>query len=126
MRIIGNFTFSQHGRCHVAVHKVSKVWHRQSEDGWIPLSAADLLEVQSESRRGLPMWVIYNSPADFSGRYVVRRWVSVCGDWCGTLASPTPLAVVGSLEAAREAVPLGAVNIGREGPDDPTIVECWI
>ena len=71
----------------------------------------------------LPMWVIYESPEDYHGKFVLRRWDAVGHE---TIASPIPIAVVGSLDDARAELPLGLENIGRGEGDDPVIVEVWI
>ena len=45
----------------------------------------------------------------------------------GALVPDTfPTAVAPTLEAARAAIPHGAVRFDRTDVDDPAIVECWI
>ncbi len=66
------------------------------------------------------LYTIYRNPSDYPGKFVVRRF------WLET-PDPEPLAVVDTLEEAREAVPPEADhNIGREPGDEPQIVETWI
>jgi hypothetical protein len=66
-------------------------------------------------------YVIYNSPKDYPGEFLVRRWGIGPG-------LPVPLEVVArcpTLEEARQAVPSGAICLGRYEGDDPVIVETW-
>ncbi len=65
----------------------------------------------------LPLITIYNSPADFKGKYVAR------------IHNPNPLkyaAVADSLEGIRGKLPQGLTNIGREPADALVIVETWV
>lgn len=69
----------------------------------------------------LEMFVIYDSPTDFPGRFVVRPWAAgregtVYGD----------AMVAATLEEARELVPAGLHRVTRSPGDDPVIVETWI
>ena len=72
--------------------------------------------------RVLTLWVIYESPSDYPGKFVVRRQHS------------TRRAVVIDLEAwvfdsmaeARTAIPEGLDNTGRYDMDDPAVIEVWI
>lgn len=69
----------------------------------------------------LPMWVIYESPKDYPGKFVVRLWES--------LPRPEPRRLIGvseNLEEARKLVPPGAYRLVRQPEDDPVIVETWI
>lgn len=67
------------------------------------------------------MWVIYENPRDFPGKWVVRRWVGLAPD-------KDAAAVADSLESARSAVPGIAFRdrIERMPGDDPAIVEVWL
>jgi len=66
----------------------------------------------------LEVWVIYESPLDAPGKFVVRRH---------TLDGPTDTAYeVDSLEIARGLIPGGLLCMPREGWDEPQIVESWI
>lgn len=67
----------------------------------------------------LAIYVVYCSPSDYPGKYVVRRWV-------GERADPRPLAVTDDLDAAREALPDGLICLPRRTDDDWTIVETWL
>lgn len=71
----------------------------------------------------LPMWVIYNNPADFPGKFVVRCHSAGPGF---VIADSTPLAIVNTLDEARAAVPPGKTNIHRMSADDPCIAEVWL
>lgn len=76
------------------------------------------------SKSILELWTIYESPADYPGKFVVRRWEIIDG-------SREPIAakscfVENSLIAARERIPKDRCNLGRQPNDDPVIVETWI
>lgn len=72
----------------------------------------------------LMLYVIYRNPRDYPGKFVVREH-AVTHDTGIVIVDP-PLAVVGSLAAARNAVPAGLYNMGRMADDEPQIVEVWI
>lgn len=73
---------------------------------------------------GLRLYAIYRNPTDFPDRFVVRGWTATRE---GARPDPNPLAVVGSLEDARRAVPLDAdACLGPSPGDDPVIVETWL
>lgn len=67
-------------------------------------------------------YVIYFNPKDYPDRYVVRKWRITAGK---LEAAIWPDTVTETLESARDAVPEGLVNIGRQLGDDPVIVEVW-
>jgi len=73
--------------------------------------------------RHLETWTIYESPADFPGRFVLRRW-TIRSDG-QLLPDPVATAIVGTLEEARRAVPRGLYCQPRNPGDDPVIVEVW-
>lgn len=68
------------------------------------------------------MFVIYGNPKDYPGKFVVRQ------RWCYTgfdTVAVVPKAVCNTLDEARNSIPIGFVNIGREKEDDPVIHEVW-
>lgn len=66
----------------------------------------------------LPLICIYNSPSDYSGKYVARLW---------DVDKPTNMvAIAESLEEIREAKPPEMMIMDRMPNDDPVIVETWI
>ena len=68
----------------------------------------------------MTLFVIYQNPSDFPGKFVVRKWEE-------KVADQEPTAVVETLEAAREAVPKWAhFCLKRDPKDDPCIVETWL
>lgn len=75
------------------------------------------------SGAALTQYAIYRSPADYPGWYVVRRWEMHVGVPV-PIPCPNPT-LAHSLDRAREAVPAGYFNIGRQPEDDPVIVEVW-
>lgn len=71
----------------------------------------------------IDLWVVYENPDDFPGRFVVRRHTIAGGE-----SSPCedPACVVGGLEAARASIPFDCLNLGRHPDDEPQIVEVWL
>jgi hypothetical protein len=71
----------------------------------------------------LPMWVVYDHPADYPDRYVARQHVvGIAGD-----QSTDRTMVSLSLESIRTALAnQGLVCITRNPEDDPVIVETWL
>ena len=67
----------------------------------------------------ITLFVVYRSPSDFPGKYVVRRWLDC-------VPEHEPLRVCEQLDQARSAIPAGAANIGRMREDDPAILEVWL
>lgn len=66
----------------------------------------------------LTMWVVYNSPKDFPGLYVARKWVKN--------APTSELVSAESLDEVRKQIPQGLMRVPRDTRDDPVIVETWI
>lgn len=72
----------------------------------------------------LDIFAIYESPSDYTGKFVVRGW-AVNAD--GSVRPDRfPLAVVDTLDLARESVPADLVRVERSPSDDPCIVETWV
>ena len=70
----------------------------------------------------LSIWTITRSPVDHPGKFVTRRHdVSAAGS-----TATGDHTVADNLGSARNAVPVGFVNIGRWPDDDPVILESWI
>lgn len=67
----------------------------------------------------LNLYVIYDSPKDFPGKYVVRRWL---------LDKPTlDYELFSSLTEARQAlIKKNLYRIPRHRDDDTCIVETWV
>lgn len=72
----------------------------------------------------LAMWVVYDSPSDYPGKFVARRWeVGAEGP------RPTEsMIIMEDLEALRDVlmVEMGLVKLMRSDGDDPKIVETWM
>jgi len=65
----------------------------------------------------LNIWVIYQSPRDYPGRFVARRWI---------LDKPTGEVIVrDTLDQVRRALPVGLHRMDRFNGDDAAIVETW-
>jgi hypothetical protein len=73
----------------------------------------------------LAMYTIFRNPSDHPGRYVVRRFL-IAGS-ADPVPDPEPMFIGGSLEAAREAIPLESdFCLNRSPGDAPSIVETWL
>ena len=70
----------------------------------------------------ITQYAIYAHPADYPDHYVVRAWYVIGGQ---VLACPLARRA-GTLDEARQHVPPGVSNIGRNGDDDPVLREVWI
>jgi hypothetical protein len=73
----------------------------------------------TDEPQGLPIWAIYDHPADFPDTYAARLFIN---------DKPTAhvLASV-SLDALREHfAQQGLVKLDRHPTDDPKIVETWL
>jgi len=67
---------------------------------------------------GLSLWTVYDSPSDYPGRFVARRF---------ELNRPTRLVLVASsLEGVRRLLPPGLYCLPRLPGDEPHIVEVWL
>lgn len=71
----------------------------------------------------LELWTIYENPADYPGRFVVRRWVVRPDGRCVPDQSCTDH---DSIDAAREKVPSGLHCLGKLPDDDRAIAETWV
>ena len=67
----------------------------------------------------LTLYVIYNNPSDYPGKFVVRRWI-------GLQACAEPEGVFATLNKARGILPIGSVSVSPQEYDDPCIAEVWI
>ena len=65
----------------------------------------------------LSIWCVYDSPTDYPGKFVARRF---------TLDQPTTdVVVANTLQQVRRLIPSGLYRIERQRGDDPKIVETW-
>lgn len=71
----------------------------------------------------LEVFVVYEDPIDFPGRFVVRRQRASAGL---VEVDPVPMAVVNTLEEARAVLPRGLARIPRASDDEPQVVEGWV
>lgn len=69
------------------------------------------------------IWTVYADPADYPGKYVVRRW-TVRRD--GSCVADQDCQVSDSLAVARDCVPKGLHCLGRLPDDDRAIAETWV
>lgn len=70
------------------------------------------------------MFVIYDGPSDYPGKYVVRRWCVTAGGEVRPDADPA--ATTGTLRQARSHIPSHYKRMARLPDDDPCIVEVWV
>jgi hypothetical protein len=73
----------------------------------------------------LPLFIVYKSPSDYPGKFVLRRWHVGSGK-LDAISDRDPIAVADSLKEVRDKVPSWCVNIGRYDFDDPVILEVWV
>jgi hypothetical protein len=72
----------------------------------------------------LRTYTIYRNALDHPGKYVVRGFTIYAG---AERPDTEPLAVVDTLDEARDAIPASAsVRFGRADADGPQIVETWM
>lgn len=71
----------------------------------------------------MTVWVIYENPADYPGKFVVRPQ-QVYSD-SSIVIAPEPTAVVDTLHEARWQVPPRLYRQSRQPGDEPQIVETW-
>lgn len=69
----------------------------------------------------LPMFVIYDHPADHPGGFIARLW-RVLPDNIPTGVTLT----AGTLEELRSMMPADSVRITRAPEDEPQILETWL
>jgi hypothetical protein len=73
-------------------------------------------------KKEMTMWAIYNSPSDYPGQIVARRFVVTPGK-----VVATPTLIFWPLEEMRKAFrSLGCLCMTRMPEDDPTILEVWL
>lgn len=87
------------------------------------MTAETDMESMDLSQFALPMAVIYKSPADFPGKYVIRIWE--------TLPAPKASNYISVLKSYEDCITeLSAagflVKISRTEIDDPCILETWL
>jgi hypothetical protein len=72
----------------------------------------------------ITFWTIYQNPADYPGKFVVRaHWVAG-GD--GHVKYSPECTVHDTLDEARAAVPPGCFLFPRDPSDDAVIAESWM
>lgn len=71
---------------------------------------------------GIWGWTVYDHPADFPDKFVVRGWRVENG----LAVALEDVVIVDTLDEARAAIPEGLRAIPRLKDDDPVIVESWI
>lgn len=73
-------------------------------------------------RERLPMWTIYDHPADHPDGFVGRVWYALPEPQALELSVKTA-----TIEALRQLmIDAGYHNVGRQLEDDPSIVETWL
>jgi hypothetical protein len=70
----------------------------------------------------LTVWVIYNSPRDHPGKWVLRAQDANRDG----VRPHDDCYVCESLEQARAYLPWGVVKLARHPEDDPVIYETWV
>lgn len=72
----------------------------------------------------MPIWTIYEHPADYPDLFVARRFDIVPGEpeACAT----QDILTAASLDELRSLLPRGLTRIARFHDDEPQIVEVWL
>jgi hypothetical protein len=66
----------------------------------------------------IDVWIVYDSPSDFPGRYVARRF---------KMNEPTSdVLTAATLEDLRALLPAGLIRLERTEHDQPHLVEVWV
>jgi hypothetical protein len=73
----------------------------------------------------MQQFVVYNSPDDYPGKYVLRRWWVKQGE-PEPVSDPAPVIVATSLSDVRAAVPFGLYCVPRAPNDEPCVHEVWL
>jgi len=70
------------------------------------------------TERRLPLWVVYDKPADMPEKFVARKWY---------LDQPTSDVVEGAtLDEVRGRLPRGLIRVAKHPSDEQHIVEMWV
>jgi hypothetical protein len=69
----------------------------------------------------LVLFTVYDHPRDHPNSFVVRRYIVNNGE-----SIPDEIRLADTLIGARDLLPPGVYNLGREPADDPVIVETWV
>lgn len=71
---------------------------------------------------GLTMWTVYESPRDYPGLFVARRWIVDGSEPVAT----NEVFIATTLAGIHRALPGGLFRLERAPMDDPCIVETWV
>ena len=100
-------------------NRISGIRKKMLKDQSVNIIVEDFLGVDWQKKTvAFPCFVIFDSPEDFPGKFVVRLFD-------GT--KPMRLiALKRSLEAARKTIPEVFIPVPRSETDHPKIVETWL
>jgi hypothetical protein len=80
------------------------------------------LSTEDDERDRLPMWAVYDHPADFPDSYVARKWLTL-----PKVSATDEKIICSSLDDIRDEMEArGLVCLMRNPQDDPCIVETWL
>lgn len=68
------------------------------------------------------IWTVYQSPLDYPGEFVARRWVI----GVGVAHATDEVRRADTLENLRRILPPGLYRLPRQRGDEPQIVESWV
>lgn len=77
--------------------------------------------VKKMSVQNLEIWTVYDSPTDFPGLFVARKWLIKQEPVATEEAFTGP-----TLQSVRDQIPAGLHRIPRAPEDDLNIVESWL
>ncbi len=88
----------------------------------ITIEVPKIERIHTVLQYGLPIICIYESPADYPGKYVARVYAVTEGQTRPGIY----IALADTLEEIRAKLPEGMYPVRRHKSDDPCIVETWI
>lgn len=72
------------------------------------------------------LWTVYDSPKDYHGQFIARKFVIVGGGQNVTAKATDQFLTSDTLAGLRSSLPEGLKRMDRMPDDDPVIVEVWL
>jgi hypothetical protein len=99
---------------------------KQGEIARLTVEVRELRARLESPMPSLNLYTIYDSPRDFPGEFICRRFEIICD---GAERMPVAREMVArgpTLQAVRDQLPPGLYRLGRDVTDEPQIVETWV
>lgn len=97
------------------------LFHKESLAADLIRKRPELLNGQERrryEREPVELFVLYESPSDYRGKFVLRRWMDQKPD-------SAPVAVSSSLTEVLAKLPKNLKCLGRKTGEDPSIKDVW-